>query len=160
MNKNQLIQQLRLEAHIEGGYFRRTYQSKQSLSTPTGDRKLLSSIFYLLTDNRPMGHLHKNHADIIHYFHCGSAIRYTILHPNGQLETIILGHNLEQGQQLQLLVKGGCWKASELIEGEYGLISEAVCPEFHYEDRQLADLAMIKAQFPQYFPQLQHLILL
>ena len=152
MNKHEIIKTLELEPHpSEGGYFKRSYTSEIDTSTPAGTRKTLSSIYYLLTDDSPIGYLHKNKSDIIHYFHSGSAITYFIVHPDGQLETKILGNDLSKGQTPQLTVKGGCWKASELIEGEYGLISEAVSPGFEYEDMELADANTVRKQFPQLF---------
>ena len=151
MNKRQLIEKLSLESHIEGGYFSRTYSSGLKIPVPSSSkpRCLLSSIFYMLTDDSPIGYLHKNKSDIIHYFHGGSPLSYLILHPDGNLETRILGTDLDKGQQLQLIVCGGCWKATELVSGEFGLISEAVSPGFDYEDMELAEQKSIKSQFPQ-----------
>lgn len=151
MNKRQLIEQLCLEPHIEGGYFSRTYCSEQTTvrSTDSKQRYLLSSIFYLLTDDSPIGYLHKNTSDIIHYFHGGSPLSYVIINPDGKLETKVLGADLDKGQQLQLIVRGGCWKASELTTGEFGLISEAVSPGFDYEDMELAEQQTIENRFPQ-----------
>jgi hypothetical protein len=151
MNKRQLIEKLSLTPHIEGGYFSRTYCSEQKtgIISDTKPRYLLSSIFYMLTDDSPIGYLHKNKSDIIHYFHGGSPLSYLILHPDGKLETKVLGVELDKGQQLQLIVRGGCWKATELKAGEFGLISEAVSPGFEYEDMELAEQKIIKNQFPQ-----------
>ena len=61
MNKRQLIEKLSLTAHIEGGYFSRTYCSdiKTDLPSYPEPRRLLSSIFYMLTDDSPIGYLHK-----------------------------------------------------------------------------------------------------
>ncbi len=151
MNKRQLIEKLSLEAHIEGGYFSRTYNSelKTGIAFDSKPRSLLSSIFYMLTDDSPIGHLHKNKSDIIHYFHGGSPLTYLIIAPDGNLERKVLGFDLDKGQQLQLIVRGGCWKASELESGEFGLISEAVSPGFEYRDMELAEEKLIKSLFPQ-----------
>lgn len=151
MNKRLLIEKLSLVPHIEGGYFSRTYCSDQvtDIGPHSKLRYLLSSIFYMLTDDSPIGYLHKNKSDIIHYFHGGSPLTYLILHPDGTLETKVLGIDLEKGQQLQLIVRGGCWKATELEAGEFGLISEAVSPGFEYEDMELAEKQLLKNQFPQ-----------
>ena len=151
MNKRQLIEKLSLEPHVEGGYFSRTYSSELKTAIPSNSKSrcLLSSIFYMLTDDSPIGYLHKNKSDIIHYFHGGSPLSYLIIHPDGNLERRMLGTDLDQGQQLQLIVHGGCWKATELVSGEFGLISEAVSPGFDYEDMELAEAETIKNQFPQ-----------
>ncbi|MDA3868797.1 MAG: cupin domain-containing protein [Gammaproteobacteria bacterium] len=152
MNKQTLIKTLNLEPHpSESGYFKRTYTSPLNVHSPAGVRPSLSSIYYLLSDDSPVGFLHKNRSDIIHYFHGGGAIRYWIIHPEGRLETATLGSDLAQGQTFQLTVKGGCWKASELISGEYGLISEAVSPGFDYGDMELADAADMRRRFPALF---------
>ena len=132
----ELIDYLNLEPHPEGGYFKRTYES--SLKTAVGplnaERKLLSCIYYLLTCDSPVGHLHENRSDIVHFFQLGSPITYTLISPEGKISRTTLGPNIELGQQLQLAVPSGWWKASELTSGEFGLISEAVSPGFEYED--------------------------
>lgn len=155
MNKQQLIEKLSLMPHIEGGYFSRTYSSdlKMELPPDSKPRYLLSSIFYMLTDDSPVGYLHKNKSDIIHYFHGGSPLSYLIVHPDGNLERKVLGVDLDRGQQLQLIVRGGCWKASELETGEFGLISEAVSPGFEYDDMELAKEETIKNRFPHLWDQ-------
>jgi len=148
MTKDQLIKSLHLEPHpSEGGYFSRTYTSETviSVSYDTKPRSSLSSIFYMLTDDSPIGYLHKNKSDIIHYYHCGAPVIYWILHPDGRQDKIILGDDIANGQQLQLTVKAGCWKASELEHGKFGLISEAVSPGFEYEDMELASCEVIES---------------
>jgi predicted cupin superfamily sugar epimerase len=152
MDKQQIIKTLELEPHpSEGGYFKRTYTSEIETPCPAGIRQTLSSIYYLLSNDSPIGYLHKNRSDIIHYFHSGSAISYLIIHPDGLLETQTLGNDISRGQTPQLTVKGGCWKASELSAGEYGLLSEAVSPGFEYADMELAEAATIRACFPAHF---------
>jgi uncharacterized protein len=156
MNKHQLIEKLSLKHHIEGGYFSRTYQSDLT-TTVTDDNKpryLLSSIYYMLTDDSPIGYLHKNKSDIIHYFQSGSPLTYILISPDGELMKKILGTDLDKGQQLQLIVRGGYWKATELTSGEFGLVSEAVSPGFEYEDMELAKEKVIKNLFPQLWDQI------
>lgn len=156
MNKTEIIQQLKLSQHIEGGYFAETYRSLQQLRTDREgeQRHLLTSIFYLLTDDSPIDYFHKNQSDIIHYFHGGSPITYLIIHPDGQLEKQKLGSNFSQGEKFQLLVKGGYWKAAILETGEYGLLGEAVAPGFDYRDMQIGDETLLE-EFPHLREQIQ-----
>ncbi len=147
MNKQQLISRLQLEAHPEGGYFRRTYTATQLSSA--GERPCMSSIFYLLTDDSPVGHLHRNRSDIVHYWQGGSPLNYLLLSPDGKLTELTLGPELDRDQQLQLTVPGGYWKASHLAEGEYGLISEAVCPGFSFDDHAMAGPELLN-QYPEF----------
>lgn len=153
MDKQALISQLALSPHPEGGYFRRTYESEQIQR----GRKLMSSIYYLLTDDQPTGHLHRNHSDIVHYWQHGSPLTYSLLSPAGKLLQFTLGPDLANGQQLQLTVPGGFWKASQLLCGSYGLISEAVCPGFDCDDHEMAAAAAIREQYPQHWPTLKPL---
>jgi predicted cupin superfamily sugar epimerase len=145
---------LQLENHVEGGYFRRTYQADHCapVTTDGGDRYLMTSIYYMLTSESPVGHWHQNHSDILHFFHLGDPLRYSLIHPDGTLEQVVLGPDVAAGQQLQLLVRGGIWKSSQLLSGDagYGLISEAVSPGFDYNDMTIGRADELSAQFPQH----------
>lgn len=157
-NIQNIINALSLEPHIEGGYFRRTYAAELD-----NGKCFASSIYYLLTAQSPVGHLHRNRSDIVHYFHSGHSIRYTLIDMQGNVSTVKLGNNIDQGEAPQLLVKGGYWKASELLidqadPEQYGLISEAVVPGFDYQDMQIANSNDLLTLWPQHRNTLQHLI--
>jgi predicted cupin superfamily sugar epimerase len=147
-----LVENLGLEPHIEGGYYRRTYQSdhREKVTTHSGERFLLTSIYYLLTEDSRIGHWHNNKSDIIHYYHMGSPITYYLIHENGELETVTMGSNILAGEQLQLVVKGGTWKTSFLEHGNYALISEAVAPGFDFEDMTLGKKDNLLSKYPQH----------
>lgn len=153
---------LNLSGHLEGGFFRRTYQADDyaMLATDKGERFILTSIFYMLTSQSPIGHFHLNKSDIVHYYHLGDPIRYTMIYPDGRKEQVIMGSDVSKGELLQLTVKGGVWKASELLPGEhgYGLISEAVSPGFDYADMTLGTNELLQAKFPQHWKLMEPLI--
>ncbi|MDF3013855.1 MAG: cupin [Cellvibrio sp.] len=153
---------LNLSGHLEGGFFRRTYQADDyaKLSTDKGERFILTSIFYMLTSQSPIGHFHLNISDIVHYYHLGDPIRYTLIYPDGKLEQVIMGSDVTKGELLQLTVKGDIWKSSELLDGEhgYGLISEAVSPGFDYADMTLGTNELLKGKFPQHWGLVERLI--
>jgi predicted cupin superfamily sugar epimerase len=156
MNKHDLIQKYDLQMHPEGGYFAETYRSNTIIETEREgqQRAVLTSIYYLLTDDRPIDHFHVNKSDIMHYFHAGSPILYLVLHPNGTLQKFKLGIDLAKGETPQLLVPGGYWKAAVLEKGEFGLIGEAVAPGFEYRDMKIARTAEFREQFPNLWEQL------
>ena len=149
-----VVENLRLDSHVEGGFFRRTYASDYRLQTPTArDRCSMTSIFYLLATESPIGHFHINRSDIVHYFHLGDPISYYLIHPDGKLEIVVMGNNLLAGQLLQMTVPGGVWKASQIpADGEhgFGLVSEAVSPGFDYTDMRLGYCDELLELFPQY----------
>ncbi len=152
MNKQDIIKLLQLEPHIEGGYFRETYRDQTTMLTARegGDRHLLTSIYYLLTDDRPIDYLHQNKSPIMHYFHGGSAITYHLITPVGEWQTVKLGSNLAAGEVLQLLVPSGYWKTAILEQGEYGLLGESVVPGFDYRDMKVAKLDELTQLYPQH----------
>jgi predicted cupin superfamily sugar epimerase len=149
-----IIKTLGLQPHLEGGYFRRTYQAdhRDPLKTSNGPRHLMTSIYYLLDQQSPVGQFHFNRSDILHYFHLGDAIEYSLIHADGSLQTLVMGTDILAGQYLQLHVPGGLWKASRLLDGEneFGLISEAVSPGFDFADMEMGDRQKLTQQFPQH----------
>ena len=154
MSAEKIAALLGLEGHVEGGFFRRTYESSPSgkVATEGGERFLMTSIFYLLTHQSPTGRWHLNKSDIMHYYHLGDPIEYSLIHPDGRLEKMIMGNDIVHGEKLQLMVPGGVWKTSRLLNLRYGfgLISEAVSPGFEYADMTLGDSESLSKKFPQH----------
>lgn len=160
MRSRELITALELIPHQEGGYFAETYRSHQKLTTEREGqaRNLCTSIFYMLTEDRPLGMFHCNQSDVIHYFHEGAPLRYTLVSPEGHVSVHWLGPDVTAGHTLQLIVPGGWWKATELVEGEYGLLGESVAPGFDYRDNELATRERFAELFPTLLEALGHLL--
>ena len=156
MNKEDLIKHLSLVEHIEGGYFAETYRSTSQMPTDRegSDRSILTSIYYLLTSDRPINHFNQNQSDILHYFQAGSAITYILLSPTGELTKIKLGLNFAAGEVAQLLVPGGYWKAAVLETGEFGLLGESVAPGFDYRDMTLGTANYFQNSYPHLWQEL------
>lgn len=161
MTPREIAAALNLVAHEEGGYYRQTFQTELTLELPDRDgvtRYVLNTILYMLTDVSPVNFLHRNRSAIVHYYHQGAPLEYTVLWPDGRLESQTLGPDIAAGHVLQLVVPGGCWKAARLLGGPYGLISEAVAPGWDIRDRELATHALLE-QFPTHAARLSGLIL-
>lgn len=157
--KDILIDTLKLQPHpMEGGYFSRTYESDLHLRAEGDSRLLATSIYYLLTDDSPIGFMHRNRSDIVHCYHLGGSIKYTLLNAEGKLQNVVLGPDIENGEVPQLVVKGGCWKIAELVEGDYSLITEVVVPGFEYQDNEIATYNKISQLFPELAPKLRKFI--
>ncbi|QJI40176.1 cupin domain-containing protein [Pseudomonas sp. ADAK2] len=153
-NARELIATLELEEHVEGGYYRRTFQSDRHamVDTEGGERYLMTSIYYLLTQDLPIGYFHFNKSDIVHYYHLGDAIQYRLIYPDGTLQSVVMGSDVKAGQLLQLHVPGGIWKASQLMHGSagYGLISEAVSPGFDFTDMEMGSRQILTERFAEH----------
>lgn len=157
LDKQGLIDRLDLTPHEEGGYFRQIHQSEWETDTPDrpgGRRPGINTIYYMLTDDSPIGYFHRNRSDIIHFYHAGGAMAYWTLTRDGVLTRTLLGPDLDQGHRFQLTVPGGVWKASVLMEGTFGLLSEAVAPGFDYQDQEMATSERLRQLFPERWPDL------
>lgn len=160
----QLIEELGLVGHREGGFFNETdrspfcmanphYEGHNNNVTPSVDTKNMHKdqyrnystlIYYLLTPQIPYGRFHKNLNRIIHILQKGRG-QYVLISPEGEVKSFVVGFNHSKGEVSQWVVPGGVWKASFLIpsdesghghEDDHLLISEVVVPGFEYDDHQ------------------------
>jgi predicted cupin superfamily sugar epimerase len=152
LSKEQVISQLNLEHHFEGGYFRQTFKAehREKVTTARGVRTTLTAIYYMLTKDNNIDHFHTKHSDGIEFYHLGAPITYHMISPNGQYEKVVVGPDILNGQQLQLAVPGGTYKAAELTSGAFGLVSEAVAPGWEMEDMIDVSQDELLRQFPQH----------
>lgn len=171
INSEQIISSLQLQPHVEGGHYKETYVSPHVVRISGRDgleaeRKTLTCIFYMLSVNNPIGCTHKNRSDIVRYYQLGLPLRFILLFPDGTLEEVVLGPDLTAGQKLQLVVPGGTWLSTELVlesvpgcsSCDFGLVSEAVSPGFHWNDWCIATKEDIKNCFPQHWGRLKPFI--
>ena len=152
MNKEDIIEILGLAGHFEGGYFRETFRAdhRDRIDTRRGSRSTMTAIYYMLASDAPIDVFHTKHSDGIQFYHLGAPLTYHLIHPDGRHERVVLGPDIAAGQQLQLAVTGGTWKAAELESGEFGLVSEVVAPGWEMDDMILASRAELVALFPQH----------
>lgn len=157
-----IIDDLQLIGHREGGFFRETDRSpftmavaEKSSHVPMNSqaagnnisvtsemgtvtrRNYSTLIFYLLTPSSPIGKFHKNKNRIIHILQKGRG-QYVLVYPDGRVKSFKVGFNRSEGEVSQWVVPGGVYKASFLLSNEEFsnglLISEVVVPGFEYLD--------------------------
>ncbi len=161
MNKlNQIIETLQLEKHPEGGYFRRTFCSDLSCQSTEGrPRYTMSTIYYLVPKDPGVSALAVNQSDLILYHHQGGAMKVIFVEANGDVREAILGQNIANGQTPQVICPANVWKAYELLEGDYVLMSEAVSPSFDFDDMHMPTLDELKQRSPQHVDSLKSFVL-
>lgn len=141
------INQLALEAHPEGGYYKRIYASSPTISTASGERPLATSIHYLLEQN-DFSAWHRIKSDELWYFHSGGPLKIHMIHPTGSIETYQLDDN-----QLMVTVPAGVWFCAEPAfeaHNSYALVSCVVTPGFDFEDFELGHAEDLTAIYPQH----------
>jgi predicted cupin superfamily sugar epimerase len=151
MNQNQAdywIQHLNLEAHPEGGFFKRSFRSNEEIQNK--GRMLYTSIYFLLRSG-DVSHFHRLQSDELWYFHAGSSLSVHIIHENGVYEEARLGLNLDKGEVPQVLVPKNAIFGSSLTEqGAFSLVGCMVSPGFEYEDFELFTQNELLTDYPQH----------
>lgn len=143
----QLIENLGLQAHPEGGFYKETYRSAQTLEWE--DRQLLTSIYFLLTAEN-VSKFHRIKSDELWYFHAGSPLIVHTLSEKGH-EQHHLGLDLSKGQQPFLWIpKDTIFGSTILNDQGYSLVSCAVAPGFDFRDFELFERAELLDAFPQH----------
>lgn len=155
MNNKEIIENLRLLPHPEGGYYKELYKSAESIpqnALPArfkGNRTFSTSIYFML-DEAQISHLHRLKSDELWYHHAGSSFVLHIFDENGEYTKRILGSNIADEEELQIVIPFGCWFASELLDkNSYGLVSCVVSPGFEFEDFELAKAGQLEKIFPE-----------
>jgi predicted cupin superfamily sugar epimerase len=156
MTVQTLIKELNLAPHPEGGWFRETYRSEWSVQASglpmefNGNRNLSTAIYFLMEKNN-FSAFHRIKSDEVWHFYKGDPLNVHIIWPDGLLETICLGNQIEAGQLLQFMVPANVWFASEPAEGSsYSLVGCTVSPGFDFEDFELARREGLIREFPQH----------
>lgn len=141
---------LDLEPHPrEGGFFRQTYLSAQRCAAPQGDRAAGTAIYYLL-EAGAFSEMHVLESDEIFHFYYGDAVEMLQLWPSGESKLIRLGHDLANGEQVQVVVPSGVWQGARLIgNGSVALLGCTVTPGFDYADYGSAPYDELAARWPQ-----------
>jgi predicted cupin superfamily sugar epimerase len=131
MKADDIIRQLELQPHPEGGFYKETYRSTGKI--PGLDRVYSTGIYYMLVPGA-VSKFHSLHHDEMFHFYLGDPVTWVLLR-HGQVEKVILGNHLGQGQKLQLLIPAGTWFGGYLNEGgQYGLMGTTVAPGFEFAD--------------------------
>lgn len=151
-----IIAALKLEKHIEGGYFYRTYQSTKLYKN---NKSLASSIYFMITaDNSSFFHAFVS--DEILAYHAGSSAHVFILEKDGIVTTQKLGINFSMGERPQVIIPAGTIFAIKSIEpNSYSLLSCFVTPEFSLDDLKIYTFEELSPLYPEHQDLLRSLTL-
>lgn len=149
---HELIHELGLVKHPEGGYFVETDRQEATIPSPFADerpRALSTAIYYLLTPDSPAGFFHRNKSVIYHVLHQGRS-EYTLIAPGNKpavVETRILG--TRAGETRMLVVPSNVWRRIRLLPGdeEGCLTTEVTVPGFHWEDHAFMTMRDLEEVF-------------
>ncbi len=148
---NYWIDKLELQLHPEGAYFKETYRSKENLINKNGKlRSAATGIYFLITSDN-FSAFHKIQSEEIWYFHGGSPLSVYVLLPDGELDILQIGNDIDKGQTPQAVVPAGCWFASKVQEPDsYSFVGCTVTPGFDFEDFVLANRQDLMIKYPDH----------
>jgi len=148
------IDALALSPHPEGGYYRETYRSDETIAPDAlparfdGDRCFSTAIYFLLPSEH-VSALHRIRQDELWHFHAGSPLDLHMLDENGVLTSVRLGSDPDAGHVLQAVVSAGSTFGAEVAESDsYSLLGCTVAPGFDFDDFELPSRADLLSLHP------------
>ena len=132
MDANYIINYLKLTEHPEGGWFKETFQSKET----SNGRSNSSLIYYLLKENEN-SHWHRvTDADEIWLWHLGDPLLLSYSDEQASKE-ITLGPDLKNNEKLQAVIPKSIWQKAK-SNGAWSLVSCVVAPAFSFDGFEMA----------------------
>lgn len=130
MTADEIITQLGLAPHPEGGWYRETW------AAPTPGRPVGTCIYFLLQQGE-RSHWHRVDATEIWLFHAGAPLLLSISpDAGGPARDHVLTADLTTGAP-QCIVPAHHWQSAR-SSGAYTLVSCTVCPGFQFDGFTLA----------------------
>lgn len=124
----------------EGGWYTETYRAAEKIARSGldiryhGDRSHSTAILYLLTPDT-CSKMHRVKSDEIFHYHLGDPVMMLWLCPDGSSRDIIIGPDILNHQEVQVIVPYGIWQGARLVDGgRWCLMSCTVAPGFEFDD--------------------------
>lgn len=132
----ELIAELRLEPHPEGGYFREVFRSPHQVKPldERSARSALTTIYFLLVKGQH-SRWHRVASDEAWHFHEGDPLAVYWIDDRDRVHEEVLASGSKNGRPL-CVVPAGCWQAAK-PRGEYSLVGCTVGPGFDFQDFEM-----------------------
>jgi len=152
----QLVTLYNMQPHPEGGYYKETYRSAESINQTAlpkrflGDRSFSTAIYFLLEQGN-FSAFHKIRSDECWHFYAGETLEVYVIHYNGKLEVVKLGNDISMGENFQYVVPAECWFASRPAKDtDFCFVGCTVSPGFNFVDFELAKADELVGAYPEH----------
>lgn len=158
MTARQLIEHLKLvPLPVEGGYFRQTYRSEETLARSAlpgrygSERAFGTAIYYLLSDELDcFSALHRLPTEEVYHFYLGNPVELLLLQADGRSARVELGQDLLAGQRVQFVVPRGVWQGSRLqAGGQWALLGTTMAPGYDPSDYEGGEREELIRRYPR-----------
>lgn len=126
-----IIEQLGLEPHPEGGFYRETFRHRSS----SGDRGALTVIYYLL-HRGAVSAWHRIDATEVWHFYAGAPLELVVVE-GARRAVSVLGVDFAAGQTAHAVIPGAAWQSARSL-GDWSLVGCTVAPAFDFAGFELA----------------------
>ncbi len=146
----QLIDQLSLERHPEGGFYRENCRGSLTLMglPHGGPRHAHTAIYYLLT-SEGFSAFHRLKSDEVWHFYDGDPLELHLI-DEWEHHVVTLGRDLAKGERLQYMVPAGTWQAAAVQGSRFSLLGCTCAPGFDFADFEIHSRDDMLAKFPQH----------
>lgn len=127
----EVIRELSLKPHPEGGFFRETFRDRAIQG-----RAASTAIYYLL----PQGEIsrwHRVDAVEIWHFYAGAPLELSLSEDGREASRQRLGNDLAAGERPRLVAPAGWWQSAKSL-GAWTLVGCTVAPGFEFSHFELA----------------------
>ncbi len=151
-----LIDQYNLQPHPEGGWYKETYKSEESVQEDALPERFIhsrvfSTAIYFLLEQGNFSAFHRIKSDECWHFYAGETLQVFVIDQNGKLNIINLGSDISKGEVFQYVVPANCWFASKPSPGSsFCFVGCTVSPGFDFADFELADVDQLSSVYPQH----------
>ncbi len=128
---DEIIAQLDLAPHPEGGYFRETFRD-----APGNGRALSTAILYLLKAG-DVSHWHRVDASEVWHWYAGAALELSQSDGATLARVQLLGNIFADGAYPQILVPANIWQSARST-GNWTLVGCTVAPGFEFHGFEMA----------------------
>lgn len=152
-----IIDQLRLQPHPEGGYYREMYRAEMTVTHPevgledNATRAAGTAIYFLIPQNQ-FSAFHRVRTDETWHLYLGGPIELHTIDPEGRYQMHLLTHDLAHGQP-QITIPAHHWQAARCApDTPYALGGCTVAPGFDFADFEMPDTDTLLATHPDHEP--------
>ena len=156
LRKEVLVTELNLLPHPEGGFFKETYRSTESVDVNhlpkrfNAERTLSTGIYFLLGSEN-CSKFHRIKSDEMWHFYEGSCLSIHEITSEGKYILHKLGTNIENSEQFQLVISAGSWFGATVeLSESYSFVGCTVSPGFDFADFELAEKSELLKSFTEY----------
>jgi predicted cupin superfamily sugar epimerase len=144
----QLVKELELKPHPEGGFYAETYRSEWQFSTDHGARSLMTCIYFLLTSENA-SKFHQIKSDEMWFYHEGSPLTVHVLQDEGYSQLLVGPPDKVGHKPYQLVEQGVIFGSTVDQPDSYSLVSCVVAPGFDFKDFRLLGFEELIEKWPE-----------